>query len=85
MLRNRFQFSLKAYKQRPKRKPMNKVNQIIIAVAGILVILTCIIILLRKPSNPNIDLIREWEKAKQEAVEQKEPAKPHTDDGWFTN
>lgn len=47
---------------------MNKLTQIIISVAGILVIITCVE-LLRKPSNPNIEFILEWEKAKQEAVE----------------
>lgn len=55
---------------------MNKTTQIILSVAGILVIITCVVLLLRKPSNPNIEFIREWEKAKQEAVENtnKEPA-----------
>lgn len=59
---------------------MNKFTQIIISIAGILVIITCLTILLRKPVNPNIEFIREWEKAKQESTNQPYDG-PKVDDG----
>ncbi len=49
---------------------MNKFTQIIISIAGILVIITCFVVLLRNPAAPYIKFIQEWEKAKQGTVEQ---------------
>ena len=49
---------------------MNKFTQIILSIAGVLVIITCIVSILRKPASPSIELIQEWEKAKQRAVEE---------------
>lgn len=45
---------------------MNKITQACICIACITVVVVCLIVAFRKPASPDMEFLKQWEKAKQE-------------------
>ncbi len=45
---------------------MNKITQACVCITCIVVVVVCLIVAFRKPASPDMEFLKQWEKAKQE-------------------
>lgn len=48
---------------------MNKITQICICIACAITVIVCLIIAFQRPTSPDIDFIKQWDKEKQAAID----------------